>query len=468
MVWELIREYLPLIGWVVLAGMYFVLWLGNKENQSFYKKRGEAVKFWFWRILTFIVLVSTLLIVLIVIGLIISLHLNILEAIENLVSYAWTKEDIKIVIEAVTLVTALVGLLFIHRRLNHQIRKEADDRFVAAVGLLSSAEASARTGAIYSLYQLFTDDGGERYQSQIAQILCSHIRVKTQEKKYRKKHKDRPSDEIQTTIDLLFRDVNNDRGIYCRSEIIKQRGFPSADLQHAYLRGANFMMAHCEKINFSNAHCEGTRFGLTHFEKGDFKNTNFQGAIFWNTCFEGGNFRNTHFEGATFEDTHFEGAYFRNTHFEGAIFQNVCCKGACFQGAYYQGANFQNMDLQGSYTLGYTHTFKAFVAIRIKKRIGKDTKLENLVFAGEISEEVIKAIDEARPYIKEPIYNRLQDIIKKNEGVSHDCTIPEGVNTGVLENSKELRQTIQKLKKLEKITLISIIRNSSDLSGIWI
>ena len=53
-----------------------------------------------------------------------------------------------------------------------------------AVQLLASNETSARTAGIYSLYQLIIKHEGEKYRVQVVQILCSHIRSKTQEPKY--------------------------------------------------------------------------------------------------------------------------------------------------------------------------------------------------------------------------------------------------------------------------------------------
>ena len=128
--------------------------------------------------------------------------------------------------------------------------KEVDDRFIAAVGLLGNPEASARTGAIYSLYQLFIDEGGKKYRRQIAQILCSHIRTKTQEPEYQKKHKDRPSNEIQTAINLLFRNIGGNEGIYCRKEIVEEDDFPFGNLQHAFLCGADFLVCALRENHF--------------------------------------------------------------------------------------------------------------------------------------------------------------------------------------------------------------------------
>jgi hypothetical protein len=47
----------------------------------------------------------------------------------------------------------------------------------------------------------------EKYRQQIAQILCSHIRSKTNEVAYQETHKESPSNEIQTTLNLLFNEI---------------------------------------------------------------------------------------------------------------------------------------------------------------------------------------------------------------------------------------------------------------------
>jgi hypothetical protein len=47
---------------------------------------------------------------------------------------------------------------------------------------------------------------------QIAQILCSYVRSKTNEMAYQETYTERPSNEIQTTLNLLFKE--KERGLY--------------------------------------------------------------------------------------------------------------------------------------------------------------------------------------------------------------------------------------------------------------
>ena len=327
----------------------------------------------------------------------------------------------------VEIIIAVVALGFFYWRLRnqdkqvaHQIRKETDDRFTTAVKLLGSTEASARAGAIYSLYQLFVDDKENKYRAQIAQILCSHIRTKTQEPEYQKNHKDRPSSEIQTTIDLLFREEKSDMGIYCRKEIVEQKGFPTANLRGAYLRRANFWGAHCERADFNEVHCERARFEEAYCKWTGFQAAHCEGANFLSANCESIDFEDAHCEGAIFYGAYCEGAIFYSAHCEGADFELAHCEKADFQNASFEAtnflhvnaedANFQDANFKGSFASSDISEYYSSGAERIKGQIGKDTRLESMSSEDD-----------------------------------------EGMITGVLEDSDKLQRIIQKLKELEKV-----------------
>ena len=154
------------------------------------------------------------------------------------------KETEATIISIVGGVIAIVGLILFYQRLKKQEeqidlqrKQRTDDRFTTAVELLGSSETSARTGAIYSLYHLAIED--KKYRKEVAQILCSHIRSKTNEPDYKEEHKDRPSNEIQTTIDLLLKDKDGNKGLYCQ-DFAKEKNFPQANFEYAYLVKADF------------------------------------------------------------------------------------------------------------------------------------------------------------------------------------------------------------------------------------
>ena len=306
---------------------------------------------------------------------------------------------------------AIIGLYFFYQRLEKQqkqidiqIDQRVDERFNSAISLLGSSETSARTGAIYALYELAIEE--EKYRSQIAQILCSHIRSKTNETEYKDTHSERPSNEIQTTIDLLFKE----KGLYGQ-EFARVVEFPKANLSHAYLMGADFTNARCQGADFKYAQCrrtffigaqcqdasffmaqcQGANFALAQCQDADFWMARCQEANFRNAQCQGANFRNAaQLQGADFRNTaQLQGADFRNAQLQGADFRNAQCQEADFKGAECQGADFEG---------------------------AKFDRPHDIQIKGEISDKAIKAIEDARPYLNNSWYEKMQKIIKENKG----------------------------------------------------
>ena len=194
------------------------------------------------------------------------------------------KETEATIISIVSGVIAIVGLILFYQRLKKQEeqidlqrKQRTDDRFTTAVELLGSSETSARTGAIYSLYHLAIED--KKYRKEVAQILCSHIRSKTNEPDYKEEHKDRPSNEIQSTIDLLLKDKNGNKGLYCQ-DFAKEKSFPQANFEYAHLVKADFFDAQCQGAGFNYAQCQGAGFNYAQCQRADFNTAQCQGADF--------------------------------------------------------------------------------------------------------------------------------------------------------------------------------------------
>lgn len=214
-----------------------------------------------------------------------------------------------------------------------QIRKEINERFNAAIALLDSKEESARTGAIYSLHRLATENSehhdqvaaeSKKYRNQVAKILCAHIRNKTKDEAYRSKNEDKPSNEIQTAIDLLFKETNEGEGLY--SKFIGD--LSPANLYAAYLVGADFVGAQCQKVIFSYADC--------------------QGAIFLNANCHGANFRRANCQESDFRHANCQEAIFLNANCKNADFYRSNCQEAIFSDANYQEASFEDANLSGT------------------------------------------------------------------------------------------------------------------------
>ena len=254
---------------------------------------------------------------------------------------------------------AIIGLHLFYQRLKNQekqidiqINQRIDERFNSAINLLGSNETSARTGAIYALHELAIEE--EKYRRQITQILCSHIRSKTNEAEYQKTHSERPSNEIQTTINLLFKE----EGLY-KQEFARVVEFPKANLSHAYLIQADFLNAQCQGVDFRNAQCQGVDFMFAQCEGADFVFAQCQRVNFFMAQCQGANFMEAQCQGVDF--------------------RNAQCQGADLSKAQFD----QPLDIQTG---------------------------------GEINDRAIKAIEDARPYLSNSWYEEMQKIIKENKG----------------------------------------------------
>ncbi|SHN94140.1 pentapeptide repeat-containing protein, partial [bacterium endosymbiont of Bathymodiolus sp. 5 South] len=332
---------------------------------------------------------------------------------------------------------AIIGLYFFYKRLKNQDIQRVDDRFNSAINLLGSSETSARTGAVYVLHELALEE--DKYRQQIVQILCSHVRSKTSEAAYQKTHKERPSNEIQTTLNLLLKE--KECGLYTQG-FAKVSGFPRADFEHAYLVRADFWNAQCQGANFWDAQCQEANFNDAQCQGAIFWNTQCQRANFWNAQCQGANFWNAQCQGADFWNAQCQGAIFWNAQCQEANFRDAQCQGAIFSDAQCQGAIFSDAQCQGAYTP------KGVSTQTLSSRIGKETEFETLQLEGEIAEDVIKNIENSKNYLDDYI----QTIIEDNTGKKAKYGTPKGCITGILENSEQLQAIIKKdWKKLEQL-----------------
>ena len=242
----------------------------------------------------------------------------------------------------------------------------------------------------------------EKYRSQIAQILCSHIRSKTNELEYQKNHGirpkidallepeknqiDRPSNEIQTTINLLFKE--KEEGLYTQ-DFARVDGFPKANLSHAYLIGADFISAQCQKANFRSAQCQ----------KANFTNALCKGVDFEYAQCQGVDFRSAQCQKANFVMAQCQGANFTNALCQDVNFWVAQCQGANFTNAQLQGVDFQGTECQG---------------INLKDaEYDKQIEFRSI---GEINYIAINAIEYAKPYLDNSWYEKMQQIIEENKG----------------------------------------------------
>lgn len=123
-----------------------------------------------------------------------------------------------------------------------QSKSQRDSRFSKGVELLGNANESARTGAAYSLFFL-AKDYPEEFAKPVFEILCSHVRSITTTEEYKTKNIARPSNEIQSIIDLLFQNPES---------IDLFKGL-DADLKLSYLQGVGMIGVNLTAANLMGA-----------------------------------------------------------------------------------------------------------------------------------------------------------------------------------------------------------------------
>ena len=121
---------------------------------------------------------------------------------------------------------------------------QRQERLKNAIEHLGHKRDSVRMGGAYELFHLAEDT--KKLRQTVMDILCAHIRQTTTDQMtgeydYQVKHKENPSEEIQSLLTLLFRE---EHGVFEGCSI---------NLQGSYLNGANLSKARLMNANLTEA-----------------------------------------------------------------------------------------------------------------------------------------------------------------------------------------------------------------------
>ena len=238
-------------------------------------------------------------------------------------------------------------------QINSQSKSERDSRFAKGIELLGNPISSARTGGAYILYFL-AKEYPEEYTKTVFDILCAHVRSITEDEMYKKSHHKVPSTEIQTIIDLLFKDKD---GTYIFNGL-------DANLANAFLHGINISNGYLRKANLSYSDFSGSYLRNMIFDESLIYNTLFSGAVLINNSFKNsigiiGDFNfssldNSNFENSLFtKDTTFIGANISDANFAktelcGVRFIGAKITGASFNQAFIYKTNFSGVNMNSA------------------------------------------------------------------------------------------------------------------------
>ena len=309
---------------------------------------------------------------------------------------------------------------------------QRQDRLKNAIEHLGHESDSVRLGGAYELFHLAKDTLDEEKKENLSQtvldILCAHIRRTTSKSKYRKKHKSKPSEEVQSLLTLLFVQEYevfkgchiNLQGSWLNGADLKEARLWRARLTQVYLQGTELHKAQLQKANLVEAHLEEGYLHKAQLQKANLLLVRLQGANLEKAQLQGANLRSARLQAAYLREAYMQGANLSSAYLQGATLSSAYLQGATLSSAYLQGADLNQVHLEGARSQVW-QTSTPFVE-RIRMAIGRETDLSSVVLCGGIEQGGVDSLIEGlspekaellqmrlAPHIGKPLSNQLQE-----------------------------------------------------------
>ena len=278
------------------------------------------------------------------------------------------------------------------------------ERLKNAIEHLGHEKDSVRLGGAYELFHLAEDN--KDLKKTAFDMLCLHIRQTTGEDEYQKKHKYKPSEEVQSLLTLLFVQEH---------EVFKDL---QINLQGSWLNGADLREARLEKAILTEGHLQGANLSWAHLQGADLHRARLQGIFLIQAHLQGAHLIQAHLQGTDLPLAHLRGADFKDAQLQGTDLCKAHLQGAFLDKVRLQEASLDEAHLQGATNLAWVPSFRD----RIRNQIGKETDLSGAVFAGGLTKEDVDSLVEGlsdekanelreklEPHIGKPVSNELPE-----------------------------------------------------------
>ena len=291
-----------------------------------------------------------------------------------------------------------------------------------------------RLGGAYELVHLAEDI--EHFRGTVLDILCSHIRRTTGEPAYQEQHRDKPSEEVQSLLTLLFVQkieiFKDHKAVLTGSWLIGAKlssvRLQGADLVGVQLQWANLMGSQLQWADLSGAKLHGAILIHAQLQEADLSGAQLQGATLNGAQLQCADLKGAQLQGADLSGVQLQGAYLSRAWLQGAYLSSARLQCADLSRAQLQGAYLSRTQLQGatlwSAQLQGADTDSKLPVIfeeRIKSRIGQDSDLGGATFSGGLSEEYVNSL-------VEDFGNGLRARLKSHIGLPPGFELPQGSN----------------------------------------
>ena len=318
--------------------------------------------------------------------------------------------------------------------------EQRQERLKNAIEHLGHKRDSVRMGGAYELFHLAKDTEGLRQT--VMDILCAHIRQTTRGDEYQKEHKAEPSEEIQSLLTLLFmdeHDVFEDCSINLQGSYLNRATLSQARLKKADLRQGQLQEAILLKAQLQGAFLWGTQLQTTFLWEAQL-----QGAVLRQVRLQEADLSGAQMQGAVLREAQLQGADLSATRMQGATFSEAQLQGANLSKTQLQGADLKEAQLQGVSSQVHPLPLAGFES-RIKSRIGKDSDLTGIIFAGGLQQKDLDTLCEGLSAKEAQI---LRETLRPHVGqpVSHKLPRDSGAKTGAY-TQEEAEQWIAEYNK---------------------
>ena len=261
-------------------------------------------------------------------------------------------------------------------------RSEHREKFKTATDQLGSEKNAVVLGGIYTLHRIAQED--ESYSENVFNILCSFVRDATITDEYKAKYTKKPSEPIQTILNILCRN-ENDFKIYKGYKI----DFSGANLTKANLMNANLIDTHLWNVNFKDADLRQSKLLNANLSEANLTNAHLQKANLTEANLIEANLNNAHLLMTTLILVNLQEANLMSTDLSGADLKGAFLSNVNLAWTKLDGANLKGVDLHIVRT-DFRKSFERYIRLGI----GRETDLSGIE----------GGYDEANPpYIGNPI-----------------------------------------------------------------
>ena len=334
---------------------------------------------------------------------------------------------------------------------------QRQERLKNAIEHLGHASDSVRLGGAYELFHLAEDTKALRQT--VLDILCAHIRRTTGEAEYRKRHPSIPSEEVQSLLTLLFvqeHEIFKGCNINLQRSWLNGANLPKARLHEAVLfgvrlhgavlldaqlQGANLGAARLQEAHFGKAHLQGANFYEAQLQGTYLGGVRLQGAILSSAQLHGASLNEAQLHGAFLLGAQLHGTDLARTQLQGAVLVNAQLQGARLGEAQFQGATLLKVRLHGVESVA--RSSRGDFEERMKKLIGKESDLSEVIFEGGITQEDVASIVRG---LSDERARELRAELEPHIGKPASNQPPNGVVTGTY-TAEEAEQWIAEYKE---------------------